>query len=207
MVVLNSRNYLGLSHYAHGNPPVPIYPYGDRASDWNHSVHRGLSFSSDGGGSFSGTYHAQDLVDPVCEGAMVAGWDTPSTLGVVGNMTLFFTNPQASYARANLTLSMSVDGGCRWSEVLRVATGSTEYSSLVQFSDGTLGVAFDDGSGVESAHWIDASTRPTRLRDSRLRLAVSVFGLQVERPGAGEHALNDPVLDRGARRACDRAGR
>ena len=64
-------------------------------------------------------------------------------------MTLFFTNPKASYARANLTLSMSVDGGCRWSEVLRVATGSTEYSSLVQFSDGTLGVAFDDGSGVE----------------------------------------------------------
>ena len=32
---------------------------------------------------------------------------------------------------------------------MRVATGSTEYSSLVQFSDGTLGVAFDDGSGVE----------------------------------------------------------
>ena len=114
----------GLSHYAKNG--IPVFPWGDNASKWNHSVHRGLSFSTDGGSSFGDTYHAQDLVEPVCEGAMVAGWGTPVSLGIMGNMTLFFTNPKAWYERANLTLSVSVDGGCRWSEVLRVATGSTE---------------------------------------------------------------------------------
>ena len=147
-VVVNSRNYLGVSHYT-AKDGVPIYPYGSSASAFNHSVHRGLSFSSDGGSSFGNTYFAPDLVDPVCEGAMLAGWDTPHGLGVVGNASLFFTNNPVWYARANLTLSVSVDGGCRWSHVARVATGNTEYSSIVQFRDGALGVAFDDGSGVE----------------------------------------------------------
>eukprot|EP01047_Picozoa_sp_COSAG01_P063686 COSAG01_NODE_8298_length_2839_cov_2.077737_1_plen_193_part_00 len=145
-VVLNSRDYLGLSHYTPDG--VPMFPFGSTASQWNHSVHRGLSFSTDGGSSFGATYFAPDLVDPVCEGAMLAGWHTPHTMGVAGNQTLFFTNNRANYLRANLTLSASIDGGCRWSEVVRIATGNTEYSSIVQFQDGALGVAFDDGSGV-----------------------------------------------------------
>ena len=80
---------------------------------------------------------------------MLTGWDTPAELGIAGNQTLFFTNPAATYNRANLTLKMSVDGGCRWSEVLRVNNGTSMYSSIVQFSDGTIGVAFDDGSDIQ----------------------------------------------------------
>jgi len=111
-------------------------------------VHRGLSFSSTAGDSFSDTYHAPDLIEPVCEGAMITGWNTPAALGVVGNMTLFFTNPTASFERANLTLKMSTDSGCRWSTVLRLNNGTSMYSSMVQFSDGQIGVAFDDGSDI-----------------------------------------------------------
>ena len=73
------------------------------------------------------------MVEPVCEGAMLTGWDTPASLGLVGNQTLFFTNPSASYARSNLTLKVSVDGGCRWSEVLLVNQGTSMYSSVVQW--------------------------------------------------------------------------
>eukprot|EP01043_Picozoa_sp_COSAG02_P053769 COSAG02_NODE_5987_length_3887_cov_2.044879_3_plen_365_part_00 len=141
-IVLNSRNYLGTSHYG------TIKPWGSNASDYRHPPHRGLSFSTDGGLSFGDTYFASDLIEPVCEGAMLTGWDTPSGLGVRGNATLFFTNPAASFARANLTLKMSSDGGCRWSEVLRVNNGTSMYSSIVQFSDGDLGVAYDDGSDI-----------------------------------------------------------
>lgn len=141
-LVLNSRNYLGTSHYG------TLAPYGENRSGWMHPVHRGLSFSTDSGGSFSDTYHASDLVEPVCEGSQLTGWDTPLSLGVQGNSTLFFANPSASYARVNLTLKMSVDGGCRWSEVLLVNQGTSMYSSVVQFSDGDIGVAFDDGSDI-----------------------------------------------------------
>lgn len=141
-LVLNSRNYLGTSHYG------TIVPYGANVSDWKHPPHRGLSFSTDSGASFSDTYHAMDLIEPVCEGAMLTGWSTPDRLGIIGNQTLFFTNPAASYARANLTLKMSVDGGCRWSQVTRVNTGTSMYSSIVQFADGDIGVAFDDGSDI-----------------------------------------------------------
>jgi hypothetical protein len=70
--------------------------------------------------------------------AVLTGWDTPAGLGVTGNQTLFFSNPAASYARMNLTLKASVDGGCRWSEVLRVNTGTSMYSSVVQFADGAF---------------------------------------------------------------------
>ena len=79
---------------------------------------------------------------------MITGWNTPAALGVVGNMTLFFTNPTASFERANLTLKMSTDSGCRWSTVLRLNNGTSMYSSMVQFSDGQIGVAFDDGSDI-----------------------------------------------------------
>ena len=44
-LVLNSRNYLGRSHYG------VRAPYGQNIGDWNHSVHRGLSFSTDQGAS------------------------------------------------------------------------------------------------------------------------------------------------------------
>ena len=45
-------------------------------------------------------------------------------------------------------MKMSVDGGCEWSEVVRVNTGTSMYSSIVQFADGDIGVAFDDGSDI-----------------------------------------------------------
>ena len=84
----------------------------------------------------------------MCERIQLTGWDTPPSLGVQGNQTLFFANPSASYARANLTLKMPVDSGCRWSEVLLANQGMPMHSSVVQFSDGDIGVTFDDGSDI-----------------------------------------------------------
>ncbi len=146
-LVLNSRNYLGASHYG------TIHPYGqsDYGEGYNYSAHpphRGLSFSTDSGATFSDTYHPPALEGPTCEGAQLTGWDTPAELGIAGNQTLFFTNPAATFERANLTMKMSVDGGCGWSEVVRVNTGTSMYSSIVQFVDGAIGVAFDDGSDI-----------------------------------------------------------
>eukprot|EP01050_Picozoa_sp_SAG11_P049850 SAG11_NODE_27460_length_332_cov_1.077253_1_plen_66_part_01 len=34
------------------------------------------------------SYHALDVIEPVCEGAMLTGWDTPPPLGLWGNETL-----------------------------------------------------------------------------------------------------------------------
>jgi hypothetical protein len=91
-------------------------------NDFNYSpphVRRAISWSQDGGRSFSPVFFAPTLPDPVCEGAMVFGEHTPSELRV--GTPLFFTNAAVAFpVRANITLKMSVDGAVTWSEVLLI---------------------------------------------------------------------------------------
>lgn len=53
-----------------------------------------------------------------------------------------------SYLRCCRCCARNADGGCRWQEVLLVNEGTSMYSSVVQFADGDIGVAFDDGSDI-----------------------------------------------------------
>lgn len=139
-IVLNARNYVdGVPH-----------------------VHRAMAWSHDGGESFSPTFFAPDLISPIVEGAMISATHTPSSLGV-GPDPLFFTNPASSTSRRDMTLKLSVDGGVRWSEVMRIQNGSACYSSMVQFDDGTLGVQWDDARNAPISHVVLSNETFVRL--------------------------------------------
>lgn len=128
-VVLNARNYVGQQ---------------------NHTAHRSIAWSDDGGRSFTPVFFAPTLPDPVVEGSMVFGEHTPAALGV--GQPLFFTNPASEVAREDITLKMSVDGAATWSTVHLVQQGCGMYSSVVQFGDGSLGVQWDDAHDGPISH-------------------------------------------------------
>ena len=140
-VVLNARNYV---HQA------------------QKTVHRSIAWSLDGGRSFTPVYFAPSLPDPIVEGAMIFGRYTPLALGV--GQPLFFTNPASESAREDITLKMSVDGAAHWSTVRLVQKGCGMYSSVVQFTDGTLGVQWDDAHGGPISHAGLANETFVRLR-------------------------------------------
>ena len=143
-----------------------------------------ISWSHDGGRTFSAVYFAPTLPDPVVEGSMIFGRYTPPELGV--GLPLFFTNPASESAREvrapitvlngqqgvgdlmchtqDITLKMSVDGAAHWSTVRLVQKGCGMYSSVVQFPDGTLGVQWDDAHGGPISHAGLANETFVRLR-------------------------------------------
>ena len=143
-VVLNARNYVNQT---------------------SHTVHRSISWSDDGGRSFSPVYFAPALPDPVVEGSMIWGASTDPALGV--GKPLFFTNPASEVAREDITLKMSMDGAASWSTVHLVQAGCGMYSSVVQFDDGSLGVQWDDAHDGPISHAGLANETFVRLLLSR----------------------------------------
>ena len=95
------------------------------------------------GKSWSAPYYNPDLPTPICFGDMVLGAHTPASLGV--GQLLLFTHPNSALDRANGTLFMSTTGGARWTPVLTYQPGCHSYSQIVQYTDGKLGIVFDDG--------------------------------------------------------------
>jgi len=83
---------------------------------------RGRAFSNDSGLTWSEMELDPQLVDPICEGSIVQ----------IGPYTAF-TNPPMSFARANLSLALSLSGGEHWDYRKQITDEFqyTDYSSLV----------------------------------------------------------------------------
>ncbi len=101
---------------------------------------RALSVSEDGGESWSYPVDALDLIDPVCQAAMIRfSWSD----GPMGNI-LLFSNP-ASTTRDNMTVKISKDEGRSWSTIKRLHEGPAAYSSLAILPDGKVLCLFERG--------------------------------------------------------------
>lgn len=104
-------------------------------------VLRRLALSADGGESWSETFFADSLYEPICQGAMLT-WQC----GDERDGTLLFSNPHSMMGRKNMTVSLSSDGGVSWSPVLCVNPGKSAYSDIVQLSDGGVGLLYEAGN-------------------------------------------------------------
>lgn len=80
---------------------------------------------------------ADDLPDPVCEGAMIS-FQQPN-----GKRVLLFSNPNSESKREKLTVRASADNGKSWTLVREIYAGSSAYSDLVIQQDGQIGVLFE----------------------------------------------------------------
>ena len=93
---------------------------------------RAVSYSEDGGVTWSPVTLDPELIEPVCQAALIT----------YGNGQLAFTNP-ASKKRDHMTLKLSSDQGKSWSKRVKIYEGSSAYSSLVVLTESRLGLLYE----------------------------------------------------------------
>lgn len=109
---------------------------------------RQLAYSEDGGGSWVDMQHAPDLIEPICQGAMLS-WNTRS------NSYVLFSNPASREKRANMTVKVSKDSGESWQILKQVYVGPAAYSDLVALENQKVGLLYEAGqeSPYEGIAW------------------------------------------------------
>ena len=95
---------------------------------------RKVSWSRDGGETWSKAQEDKALPEPVCQGSLLAAKSG-------GRTPVFFLNP-AGKGRSNGTLRRSDDGGRTWAESTLLFPGPFAYSSMAVV-DGDIGVLYE----------------------------------------------------------------
>lgn len=104
----------------------------------NNNYRRIISKSLDGGSSWNGLSTDYALVDPSCQGSLLAA-------DISGVHTLFFSNA-ASSSRTNMTIKMSKDDGTSWAKSYQVYSGPSAYSDIAMISDQIIAILFETGN-------------------------------------------------------------
>lgn len=97
---------------------------------------RKISFSKDGGLTWSDIQSNNALIEPICQASM---------LFTEENETLWFLNPASENSRTNLTLKSSIDFGKTWQTVKVLNSGASAYSDLTLIDKKTLGCLYEGG--------------------------------------------------------------
>lgn len=100
---------------------------------------RGLNTAvkgSDGIWHWEGERFAEGLVANPCNGDIVSWRDD----------LLLHSYIKEEKARCGLTLAISRDNGTSWKDVLTLQEGPAAYSTMVVFSNGDVGILYEDGS-------------------------------------------------------------
>lgn len=100
------------------------------------------SVSYDGGESWTQPVDAPELVEPVCQAAILRhSWaDAKSPSGI-----LLFLNPASTGKRHNMTLRASYDDGKTWPVIKTLYAGPSAYSSLAVLAGKNIGVLYEAG--------------------------------------------------------------
>jgi sialidase-1 len=95
--------------------------------------YRQVSFSDDGGLTWSKPIRDEALIEPVCQASILRyRWPAGSEPGEV-----LFSNP-ASTRRERMTVRMSTDEGKTWPYARVLWEGPSAYSCLGRLADGTI---------------------------------------------------------------------
>jgi sialidase-1 len=105
---------------------------------------RGVSYSEDGGQTWSELSQESGLADPVVQASLIVYEPTP------GERALLFSNPEVPQKvergkRMNLTIQVSRDEGRTWTSKRVLHPGPSAYSCLVALPDGFAGCLYEAG--------------------------------------------------------------
>ena len=98
---------------------------------------RKISYSTDGGTSWSACVFDTALTEPVCQGALLSYKLIPHVI--------LFSNPANKKARKQLTLSISYDEGKTWNKKLLLCKGPSAYSDLAVTNNGDVVCLYESG--------------------------------------------------------------
>ncbi len=102
---------------------------------WKGDAFRKVSWSKDGGETWTPAVDDATLPDPTCQGSLLRVDQGAAT-------SFYFLNP-AGKGRQNGTLRVSTDGGRTWSASREAFPGPFAYSSMAALKDGRLGVLYE----------------------------------------------------------------
>lgn len=105
------------------------------------SKNRQLSFSEDGGSTWSTPFFHPALIEPICQ-ASLQRYSFPES----GKSRLLFSNPASQEARKNMTLRVSYNEGQTWLLDTVLHGGPSAYSDLVVLQDGQIGCLYERGA-------------------------------------------------------------
>jgi sialidase-1 len=102
---------------------------------------RQVSFSDDGGLTWTAPRPDPGLIEPICQGAIHRyRWADDE-----GGSVILFSNPASRSARVNLTLRASFDDGFTWPVSQVLHPGPSGYSDLAVLANGEIGCIFEAG--------------------------------------------------------------
>lgn len=106
---------------------------------YNNKQARAISYSTDGGQSWSDIEHDFQLVESLCQAAVLNFGE------VDGQGVHLFLNPAVPHRRDHLTLKVSLDDCRSWSNSKLVYEGPAAYSCITRLPNGRVGLFFEAG--------------------------------------------------------------
>lgn len=106
---------------------------------YNNKQARAISYSADGGQTWSEIEHDYQLVESLCQAAVLNFGE------VDGQQVHLFLNPAVPHGRDHLTLKVSFDNCQSWSNGKLVYQGPAAYSCITKLPDGRVGLFFEAG--------------------------------------------------------------
>ena len=100
--------------------------------------HRLFSTSTDGGETWSKPQLNTTILDPACNGDIIAYTHK-------GKNLLLHSLPASPTTRENVTVYVSEDNGATWTPKRRIFEGYSAYSSMQVLDDGTIGIIVEEG--------------------------------------------------------------
>ncbi|NOR74760.1 MAG: exo-alpha-sialidase [Draconibacterium sp.] len=97
---------------------------------------RKISYSEDGGLSWSNIQTDTALIEPICQASLLFNED---------NSTLYFLNPASKNSRTNMVLKSSSNFGNSWQTVKILNSGASAYSDITLINKNTLGCLYEAG--------------------------------------------------------------
>lgn len=118
----------------------------------NRGRYRSVATTSDMGNNWVEHFTSYNaLPDPVCMGSLIKA--KVKTKGMQGDV-LFFSNPNSSSGRYNITLKASLDLGQTWEDANQLLVderGTYGYSALTKVDDATIGLLYE---GIKDLYFI-----------------------------------------------------
>ena len=102
---------------------------------------RAVSFSDDGGATWSELLFDESLIEPVCQ-ASIHRFEAEQS----DQPVYLFSNPASNSTRQSLTIRLSRDGGKTWPVSRVLHDGPAAYSCLYSLSDGSIGCLYERGN-------------------------------------------------------------
>ena len=100
---------------------------------------RKVSVSDDGGITWGEIYSDRKLVEPICQGSLLA-------IPAKNRRKILFLNPADENKRQNMTLRLSYDDGSTWAKSKVLYTGPSAYADLTRLTNGKIGCLYEAGT-------------------------------------------------------------